>query len=224
MSWWRWGGGIVASGSYDSTVKFWDLRAKNAHKPVQELRHFKDSVTSMIMPETVNEEQTFGKREKKGSIQNNIITSTSTYEFIAASVDCTVRTYDLRMGELKTDEFPSPVTGVALSRDGKCLAASLLDGRIGLVERETGEVLNTYEGHKAGNYSLGVDFLIDEGRLVSCSEDGKCYIYDLVTRHAETLGEGLGGAVIDVATHPSKNLLLTANSKDKFVTCYRGKN
>ena len=138
------------------------------------------------------------------------------------------------MGQLRSDDFNSPVTGIALSGDANCVAASLLNGKIGLVERATGEVLSEYSGHKAGNYSLGVSLLSDSTTLASCSEDGYTYLYDLVKRtviskldeesSSNTSSSGgfvRSGAVISVSAHPDKNILLAANSKDKYALCYR---
>ena len=65
---------------------------------------------------------------------------------IAASVDGTVRCFDLRAGACYTDELGHPVASMALSHDGNCLLAACLDSRVRLLDRESGELLATYQG------------------------------------------------------------------------------
>lgn len=40
---------VLVSASYDSTVCIWDVRARNAYTPIQVLKEFKDSVTSIVV-------------------------------------------------------------------------------------------------------------------------------------------------------------------------------
>jgi mitogen-activated protein kinase organizer 1 len=40
---------VLFSGSYDKTVRAWDIRARNAYAPIQVLDEFKDSVTSLVV-------------------------------------------------------------------------------------------------------------------------------------------------------------------------------
>lgn len=63
-------------GSYDSTVRLYDLRALGMTKPIQVLTEAKDAVQSIHLG--------------------------STY-ITTGSVDGVCRTYDLRMGELRSD-------------------------------------------------------------------------------------------------------------------------
>jgi mitogen-activated protein kinase organizer 1 len=72
---------VLASGSFDSTVRLWDLRSQQG-KPIQVLQDARDSVTSVLI-------------NKDRSIP----------ELLVASVDGHVRTYDLRMGEIRSDFF-----------------------------------------------------------------------------------------------------------------------
>jgi WD40 repeat protein len=67
------------------------------------------------------------------------------FEILAASVDGTIRTFDIRKGRMLTDMVDTPVTSIALSNDTNCVLASCLDSRLLLLERGTGELLNTYE-------------------------------------------------------------------------------
>lgn len=68
---------VLASASFDASVRLWDLRSQQG-KPIQVLQDAKDSITSVIL----------GREE-----------------IVTGSVDGSVRTYDLRMGMLRTDYY-----------------------------------------------------------------------------------------------------------------------
>ena len=60
------------------------------------------------------------------------------------SVDCNVRRYDIRLGNMVVDHIGQPVTSVVVSKDGQCILASSLDNTIRLLDKNTGELLNRY--------------------------------------------------------------------------------
>lgn len=68
---------VLITGSYDRTIKIWDLKSWG-QKPIETLKNFKDSVTKVIVEDC---------------------------EIIASSIDGTVKTFDLRMGEIRTDNL-----------------------------------------------------------------------------------------------------------------------
>ena len=65
---------------------------------------------------------------------------------MAASVDGTVRCFDVRAGCLTTDELGTPVSAAALSHDGNCVLAACLDSRARLLDRGSGTLLAQYTG------------------------------------------------------------------------------
>lgn len=69
-------GSVLATASYDNTVRFWDMRAHNSYRPIQVLDEFQDSVTCVVVSE---------------------------HQVIAGSVDGCVRTFDLRTGKVLID-------------------------------------------------------------------------------------------------------------------------
>jgi mitogen-activated protein kinase organizer 1 len=159
-------GDAYLTASYDGTVRIWDGKSPRDFKPIQILAEAQDSVTDIHVVQQ----------------QDSTSTGNSPIGLIrTASVDGVVRTYDVRRGLLKSDQCHAPITSMAATHDGQCLAVQCLDGTIRLLEVESGELLNTYAGaHTAGNYGLEVAISANDSTVVSGSEDGKCIFYDLV--------------------------------------------
>ncbi len=191
-------GEAYLTASYDATVAIWDGRSKD-YKPIQILKEAKDSVTSVLV------------RQQTGDQKHDNMAVIHT-----ASVDGKVRTYDLRKGQLQSDDVGSPITSMAVTKDGNCLVVSCLDGTIRLMEIATGELLNTYEGHHtAGQYGLGVDVLANDATVLSGSENGECALYDLVRADSVKILEGPARRpTCAVAAHPKQSSVVIAASYD----------
>ncbi|CAI8047078.1 WD repeat domain-containing protein 83 [Geodia barretti] len=195
---------VIVSGSYDSSVRAWDCRSRS-YDPIQVLGDAKDSVTSVQLAPS---------------------------EILTGSVDGSVRRYDLRFGKLHCDTIANPVTCVSFSRDGNCILASCLDNTLRLMDKDTGEMLNSYKGHKNQDYKLDSCLSHDDAHVVSGSEDGTVCFWDLVegnllhsfphvpphksaSRGQTTEGDGGGSSrcvVYSLAHHPKESCLLTAAS------------
>lgn len=106
-------GTVLVSGSYDRTVKAWDLRS-NSRDPIQSLSDFTDSVTSVKVTDS---------------------------QIIAGCVDGNVRIYDLRAGKLFTDTLSDPITHITCTNDSKCSLAMCMGGKIKLIENASGVLL-----------------------------------------------------------------------------------
>ncbi len=117
---------ILLTGSYDKTICIWDLKS-NMREPIQTLADFRDSVTSI---------------------------STSRYEIIAGCVDGTIRIYDIRMGQLRTDYLNDAVTHLQISKDQKCTLATCLGGPIQLLENSSGNILKRYYGYEITKFKV----------------------------------------------------------------------
>jgi mitogen-activated protein kinase organizer 1 len=192
------------SASYDATVRIWDGRSRS-YEPIQILKEAKDSVTDVHVVQNDNEAL-----------------------IRTASVDGIVRTYDLRKGILRCDDFSSPITSMAQTHDGQYLVVSCLDGTIRLMEVNSGELVNTYDKHHAaGQYGLMCGVTADDSTIITGSEDGQCILYDLV--HGTCVQSLMGHTrpTCAVAVHPKSsnnsvvitasydgNVIVWANSPD----------
>lgn len=143
---------VILSGSMDGTVKMWDLRSRR-NNPIQTLDDAKDSVMTV-------------------SISSHLI--------LTASLDCYTRVYDLRNGQLTSNCTGEGVVCASLSGDSQCILSSSSGSSLRLMDRETGELLAQYSGHNSKNYKVESCFTASDTHVMSGSEDGYVYCWDLV--------------------------------------------
>ncbi|XP_024001648.2 WD repeat domain-containing protein 83, partial [Salvelinus sp. IW2-2015] len=174
---------VSSLGSIDGTVRrCWDTRSRK-FDPIQILDEAQDGVSSLKVSE---------------------------HELLTGSVDGRVRRYDLRMGQLHVDFINSPITCVCFSADAQCTLTSSLDSTVRLLDKSTGEMLGEYTGHKMKGYKLDCCLSSKDTHVLSCSEDGHVYCWDLVEGYL-TLKLPVGKAVVQsLSFHPSETRLLTA--------------
>lgn len=149
---------ILASGSFDTTVRIWDVKSQNA-KPIQVLEEAKDSISDILV---------------RG------------HEVVAGSVDGRVRSYDLRMGRCVVDVLGASVTSLCGMRDGKAVLVSTLDDTIRLMdlgEESNGGCLKSYKGHRNSEFRIKNCFGGNERWVVGGSEDkgGEVLVWDVMT-------------------------------------------
>lgn len=194
---------VLITGCYDRMLRLWDLRAP-PREPLQALRGFGDSVTSIALP--------------------SLASGNACDEIVTGCVDGVVRTYDLRRGLVLADDFAAPVTCVSLSRDRKCILAGCLPGSasvvssagasLQLVEKSSGARLAAYQGHKHEHYALGSCLTRDDAHVVSGSEDGRALLWELVAQRVVATLRGHSAAVCCVAGHPKNAATVLTASHD----------
>lgn len=179
---------VIISGSYDATIRCWDCRSRSA-EPIQIIDDAKDSVSSLMV---------------------------SQHEILSGSIDGKVRIYDIRMGQLHVDCIGHPVTSVSFTRDSQCVLASTLDDTIRLMDKDTGELLNEFTGHKNRDYKVDSCLSSSDAQVVSGSEDGRICFWDLVEgKIVHTLEKAHESVVYSISYHPAEIALLSASSDGK---------
>ncbi|KAF8757291.1 MFS general substrate transporter [Rhizoctonia solani] len=101
-------------------------------------------------------------------------------EIITGSVDGHVRTYDMRMGELKSDFIGPPISSISPSIDNQTLLVCTLDSKLRLMDRANGQMLNTFSGHISNDYRTHACFGHGEGSVLCGDEQGKIWEWDLL--------------------------------------------
>ncbi|KAI8087185.1 WD40-repeat-containing domain protein [Thamnidium elegans] len=177
---------VLLSGSFDATIRLWDLRSSN-FQPIQVIEDCKDSIMSI---------------DVKG------------VEIAASCADGKLRTYDLRMGELKEDYIGPALTSAKISKDGHCILVSSLDSTMRLMDKSNGRLLNEFKGHKHNEYKIESVLSNTDAFAITGSEDGKVYIYDVLEGNVVSVLDAHQGVATTLDYHPE-------NLKHKEVVLYK---
>jgi mitogen-activated protein kinase organizer 1 len=170
------GDSIIATGSFDGTVKIWDVKSSN-YKPIMTLDDAKDSITDVAVHDA---------------------------DIVAASVDGRIRSYDMRMGMCQIDVIGQPCTSLAISKKGTEVLVSSLDSTVRLMDRTNGEMLKAYRDDAFVNKDLRVRSILglNDSVVVSGSDDGLIFAWDLLGaerlhqfKHSEMKEVKSGGAL-----------------------------
>ena len=186
---------ILFSGSYDTTIKIWDLKSHNKD-PIQTLSDFKDSVSSIKLVDD--------------------------YILYTASIDGRIRTYDIRKGKLITDHVMESLTNISISIDKNCILVSCLDNSLKLFDTSSGELLNQYKGHVNNKYKVSSCFTLNDAYLITGSEDNNIYMYDMVETNVVLKIKGHNSPVCAIAHHP-KLSCIESGSTDGVIKIWKNK-
>jgi mitogen-activated protein kinase organizer 1 len=148
------GDSIIATGSFDGTVRIWDVKSKS-YKPIMVLDDAKDSITDVAVHDA---------------------------EIIATSVDGRVRNYDLRTGMCQADVIGYPCTSLDVTKKGTELLVSSLDSTIRLMDRTNGELLKAYKDDAFVNKDLRVRSTLglNDSVVLSGSDNGMIFVWDIL--------------------------------------------
>ncbi|ODQ64049.1 WD40 repeat-like protein [Nadsonia fulvescens var. elongata DSM 6958] len=197
-------GNLLVSGSYDTTVKFWDCRS-SSNRCIQTITDSKDSVSQV---------------EFKGS------------SVLVGSVDGNVRIYDIRNGQVITNYIGHAVTSVSYMNEPKragCFLSSSHDSIIRLIDVETGSLRQAFRGHRNANYRIFSSFAQNNTKIVSGSEDGFIYVWNVLNgellNRISTLPLIRGDSLRDwgskmlstVVVHPGSQQMVNGSTDGKLI-------
>ncbi len=177
---------MIISGSIDGKVRFWDLRSKS-FEHLQQIDDCKDSITYIDL---------------------------NSQQLLISCLDKRIRLYDIRFGKLTCDYIGYPVTCSILSKDEQGILISILDNRLIFLEKSSGEFLSEYKGHVNKNYHLENCMNLNCSEILSGSEDGYVYVWDVVDSKIKyKLKHGNDKTVHSLNYHPDRKKLLTAQEQ-----------
>jgi WD40 repeat protein len=230
-------GGRLVSGSWDRTVKFWEVSTgeqlgavTNDMKEVQSLAFSRDGrwlatenssdTTSLRDASTGQEIRTLRSDKPLGPLGSNWVYSIAFSpdgRWLASALnDKTVRLWDVNTGRKVRDltGLRRAVVYIAFSPNGRLLATGDDQKNIRIWDPASGEEIYKLTGHKKPVYAVA--FSPDSRWLASASADKTVKIWDLaVGREVRTLA-GHGNMVISLAFSPDGHWLVSG-SWDKTV-------
>ena len=149
------GESVVVTGSFDGTVKCWDLRSRS-EKALCTFAEAKDSVSCV---------------EAQGGL------------IYAGSVDGRVRVYDLAMGTVDVDVLGASVTSISPSKAADSYLVSTLDSKVRMMDRGTGKCLQTFQNGEFHNdtYRIRSALAQTDACAISGAEHGSVFVWDVLT-------------------------------------------
>lgn len=151
---------VVVTAGEDGFVRFYDLRARGAWKPMMECKDAKDTILTT------------------SSFQSCIWTG---------SVDGVVRKYDIRAGQLQEDTINRPITSIMPSHLGSSLLVSLLASSTQsqnashiILDVEDGSHLQTVQGGKNVHYRCRSSLWANDSIIIAGDETGRLAAWDVL--------------------------------------------
>nr|XP_012230805.1 PREDICTED: autophagy-related protein 16-1 isoform X2 [Linepithema humile] len=184
----------VVTGSYDRTLKIWDLRSKACIET-----------------------------KFAGSSCNDLVTSDGAGStIISGHFDQRIRFWDTRAESSSNDILlEGKVTSLDLSRDANYLLSCVRDDTVKLIDLRMKKIVGSFsgDGFKVGFDWTRAAFSPDGQYIAVGSADGSVFIWSIATNMIETILKGHAAAVTAVSWHPH-GMYLASVDRAKTVTVW----
>ena len=224
---------LLASGSYDKTVRLWDVRSGHTLAILRGNSKWLQALVFTSAGAQLHDRLLVGGSDgqnvrvwdgETGRVLHTLRGHTSLTEKIAfradgaqlasAGWDQTARIWDLQSGQMRhvLDAHTGAVATAAIGsnpRGGRLIASGGLDGAVRVWDGETGQALACWHGHRDRVVALA--FRADGSMLASGSWDHTIGLWD--TRRSELICflHGHTETIESVAFHPGGELLASAS-------------
>jgi len=191
-------GNLIASGSFDTTVRVWDL----------------SSGTCMHRLNAHDEMVVSANFDLSGSM------------LVTAGFDGLVKVWDVNSGSLLrsfsgSKDSKTPVCFAKWSPNGKFILVGSFDGTWKLLNSDTGKTSKVYTGHTFNDYCVFASFSLTSGKyIISGSADNNVHVWDLNSRLLLQKLEGHNDVVVAVSSHPYYDII-ASGSLDKTVRLWK---
>ena len=119
---------------------------------------------------------------------------------------------------IRTLLHAEPITSVRQTRDGNAVLVSTLDSTIRLMDKGNGQLLQSYKGHTNTEYRIRSTLGMADSMVISGSEDGKLYAWDLLEgKVVETMEAHEGKVASAVACNGTKKEWVSAGVDGKLL-------
>lgn len=116
-----------------------------------------------------------------------------------------------------------PITSVQQTSDGNAVLVSTLDSVVRLMDKSNGQMLQSYKGHINKAYRIRSCLGLGDAVVISGSEDGSIYVWDLLeAKVCETLSAHDGKVASAVACNSARKEFASAGV-DGIVACPRSR-
>ena len=217
-------GGMLASGSWDNTVRLWDAQTGRLKKTL--LGHSDRVVSVAYSPDggtlasggwdnTVRLWDARTGLPKVSLVHSHwvhtLVYSPDGSKIATGAQDGSVRLWNVATGEtlVTIPAHAEAVTSIAYAPNGGAIASGAQDGAIHLWDAATGGALASFTDHTGA--VLSVAFSPDGRALASGGEDGVLRLWDVAAKQARAVLSENNGSVRSVAYSPDGAILVSGS-------------
>lgn len=114
--------------------------------------------------------------------------------------------------------FSGPIICASLTNDSQCIVVSCSDETVKLMDKNSGELLSEYTGHKTKEYFVESCINHKDSHILSGSADGNIYCWEMVSGQVSNLLPHVPGQTVhSISAHPSKNFYLSASGSQIYL-------